>query len=89
MLIVRVNGLDTGLLEDDLAALVSHELEAISLPKAHTPEIVQQVDHYLTILERERGLPNGHVKMIPWIESAEAVLKIEIPNSSRFFSVLN
>ena len=83
MLIVRVNGLDTGLLEDDLAAFVSNELEAISLPKAHTPEIVQQVDHYLTILERERGLPNGHVKMIPWIESAEAVLNAQAITRAR------
>ncbi|MBI4328478.1 MAG: CoA ester lyase [Chloroflexi bacterium] len=74
LLFVRVNGLDTGLLEEDLLAVVGPELDGISLPKAHRPEIVRQVDHYLAILEKERGLPVGKVKIIPWIESAEAVL---------------
>lgn len=77
LLYVRVNGLDTSLLEEDLAAIVCEELDGISLPKAHTPEIVRQVDHYLTLLETMRGLPVGKVKMIPWIESAQAVLNAE------------
>ena len=77
LLYVRVNGLDTGLLEEDLAAVVCEELDGISLPKAHSPEIVRQVDHYLTLLETMRGLPVGKVKMIPWIESAQAVLNAE------------
>lgn len=74
LLIARVNGLDTGLLEADLEAIVGPQLDGISLPKAHTPAIVQQVDHYLTLLEKTRGLPVGQVKIIPWIESAEAVM---------------
>ncbi|MCX6023012.1 MAG: CoA ester lyase [Chloroflexi bacterium] len=74
VLIVRVNGLDTGLLEADLEAVVGPQLDGISLPKAHTPEIVQQVDHYLTLFEKVRGLPVGQVKIIPWIESAESVM---------------
>jgi citrate lyase subunit beta/citryl-CoA lyase len=74
LLYVRVNGLDTGLLEEDLAAVVCEELDGISLPKAHTSEIVQQVDHYLTLLEKMRGLPVGKVKIMPWIESGQAVL---------------
>ncbi len=73
-LFVRVNGLDTGLLEDDLLAIVRPELDAISLPKAHTPEIVQTVDHYLDLLEVERGIARGSIQIAPWIESAEAVL---------------
>ena len=77
LLYVRINGLDTGLLEEDLATIVCEELDGISLPKAHTPEIVRQVDHYLTLLETMRGLPVGKVKMIPWIESAQAVLSAE------------
>jgi len=77
LLYVRVNGLDTGLIEEDLAAIVCEELDGISLPKAHTPEIVRQVDHYLTLLENMRGLPVGKVKMIPWIESAQAVLSAD------------
>lgn len=83
LLIARVNGLDTGLLEADLEAVVGSNLDGISLPKAHTPAIVQQVDHYLTLLEKTRGLPVGQVKIIPWIESAEAVMNaLEICRSS-------
>jgi citrate lyase subunit beta/citryl-CoA lyase len=77
LLYVRVNGLDTGLLEEDLAAIVSEELDGISLPKAHSAEIVQQVDHYLTLLEKMRGLEVGKTKIMPWIESAQAVLNAE------------
>jgi citrate lyase subunit beta/citryl-CoA lyase len=77
MLIVRVNGLDTGMLEDDLAAVVQPGVAGISLPKATSPEVVRQVDHYLTLLERMRGLPPGAIKLLPWIESAAAVLRCE------------
>ena len=73
LLLVRVNGLDTGLLEDDLAAVLSPELYGISLPKAHTPEIVKEVDASLGRLERECGMAEGRTKLVPWIESALAV----------------
>ncbi|GIW06013.1 MAG: CoA ester lyase [Dehalococcoidia bacterium] len=76
-LIVRVNGLDTGLLEDDLAAVIQPGVAGVSLPKANSPEIVRQVDHYLTLLERMRDLPAGSVSILPWIESAVAVLHCE------------
>ncbi len=71
---VRVNGLDTGLLEDDLLAVVGPNIDGISLPKAHTPEVVRTVDRYLTLLEVNQGLPKGSIRLAPWIESAEAVL---------------
>jgi citrate lyase subunit beta/citryl-CoA lyase len=77
LLVVRVNGLDTGLLEDDLLAVVVPALQGISLPKVDRPETIRQVDHYLTILEKERGIPPGQVKIIPWVESPQAVLSAE------------
>ena len=75
LLFVRINGLDTGLLEKDLLAVVGPHLDGISLPKVHGPEIVRQVDHYLTILEASQGLPPGQIRIAPWIESAEGVLR--------------
>jgi len=74
-LLVRVNGLDTGLLEEDLAAVVGPHLDGISLPKAHSPEVVRQADAYLTFLEKTQGLPPGQVRIVPWIESARAVMR--------------
>lgn len=73
-LLVRVNGLDTGLLEEDLAAAMGPHLDGISLPKANSPQVVQQVDAYLTFLEKTLGLPAGQVRILPWIESGQAVV---------------
>jgi citrate lyase subunit beta/citryl-CoA lyase len=74
LMFVRVNGLHTGLLEEDLLAVVKPGLEGISLPKADSAATIQRVDHYLTLLERERGLETGTVKVIPWIETALAIV---------------
>ena len=70
LLFVRVNGLYTGLLEQELDAIVGPELDGISLPKTDSARTVRQVDAYLTELEKARGLPVGQVKIIPWIETA-------------------
>ncbi len=70
LMCVRVNSVQSGLVEDDLDAVVSPRLDVISLPKSDSPEIVQEVDVYLARLEKERGLPEGQIKIIPWIETA-------------------
>lgn len=83
LLFVRVNGLDTGLLEEDLTSVVWPGLDGISLPKAVSADYVKRVDSYLTLLEKQRGMQAGQVKLIPWIESAIGVYKaLEICTSS-------
>jgi len=74
LMFVRVNGLHTGLLEDDLIAVVKPGLEGISLPKTDSASTVRRVDHYLTLLEKERGMEVGTVKVIPWIETAIGIV---------------
>jgi citrate lyase subunit beta/citryl-CoA lyase len=76
-LFVRPNDLATGLLEDDLAAVVQPELDGIHLPKTHSPAVVERVDHYLGLLERMRGLPAGQIRIIVWIESTQGVAEAE------------
>ena len=71
---VRVNGLHTGLLEDDLLAVVRPGLDGIVLSKTHSAATVGQADHYLTILERREGMEAGTVSIIPLVESAEGIL---------------
>ncbi len=71
---VRVNGLHTGLLEDDLLAVVRPGLDGIVLSKAHTADTVRRADHYLTILERQQGMEPGTVSIIPLVESADGIL---------------
>jgi citrate lyase subunit beta/citryl-CoA lyase len=71
---VRVNGLHTGLLEDDLLSVVRPGLNGIVLSKTHTAEMVRRTDHYLTLLERQQGMEAGAVSIIPLVESAEGIL---------------
>ena len=71
---VRVNGFQTGLLEDDLLAVVRPGLDGIILPKAETADMVRRVDHYLTILECERGMGPGSVAIAPLVETALGIV---------------
>ncbi len=71
---VRVNGAHTGLLEDDLLAIVRPGLDAIVLSKTVSAETVERSDHYLTILERQGGMEPGTVGIVPLVESAQGIL---------------
>ena len=71
---VRVNSLDTGLTRDELETLVSPDLAGISLGKAESPQELQDADQLITSLESSAGVEAGHIKLIPWIENAPAVM---------------
>ena len=77
LLYVRPNDLTSGLLEEDLAAIVGPALDGILLPKTDDPETLIQVDHYLTLLEKTKRLAAGAVKIIPLIESTRAITNVE------------
>lgn len=77
LIFVRPNDLTTGLLEEDLDAVVQPGLDGIHLPKTHNPETLIQADHYLTLLEKVRGIEPGSIRIIPWIESTEGMAKVE------------
>ena len=70
---VRVNGLDTGWLDEDLRAIVGAGLAGIQIPKVHEPEVVREVDRRLAELERELGLGEGSVGLLVSLESARGV----------------
>jgi citrate lyase subunit beta/citryl-CoA lyase len=56
----------------DLEAVVSREICALMLPKAESADHVRMVAEVLDELEAERGLPQGHTRLVPMIESAAA-----------------
>src|SRR5262244_1297818 len=62
--LVRVNGLATGLIDDDLAAVVAARPDAIMLPKAEGGAAVIHADAKLAAREAIAGLPDGHVKIV-------------------------
>ncbi|MDH3452016.1 MAG: CoA ester lyase [Gammaproteobacteria bacterium] len=74
LVIPRVNALDTGLTEDDLAAVVGPHVHGISIGKINTAEDLRHVDDLLSGLEQVRDLRRGSLKLIPWIETALAIV---------------
>ena len=70
---VRVNALQTGMLEDDLHAVVVEGLAGVRLPKAESAETIRKVDALITALENRRGLRPGSVGIGPSLESAKGV----------------
>lgn len=60
----------------DLEALVSSQVYGIMLPKADSPEHVHMVAEVLDEVEAERGVPQGHTRIIPMIETAEAFFRM-------------
>ena len=61
----------------DLEAVVSREICALMLPKAESADHVQMVVEVLDELEAERGLPQGHTRLVPMIESAAAFFRAQ------------
>ena len=72
---VRVNAAATGLLDDDLAAIVRSGLAAVFLSKAESIEEIGRTAALLDTLERKQGLERGAVEIIPMIESALGVYR--------------
>ncbi|HZZ60733.1 MAG TPA: CoA ester lyase [Roseiarcus sp.] len=62
-LFVRVNALDTGLMLDDLAAVVRPGLDALMIPKTTGASDIQRIAHYLDALEARAGMALGSVKL--------------------------
>src|SRR5437660_11903083 len=63
-LLVRVNGLQTGLTDADLDAIVPARPDAIMLPKAEGGAAIIHADAKLTAREAIAGLDDGHVKIV-------------------------
>jgi citrate lyase subunit beta / citryl-CoA lyase len=63
-LLVRVNGLATGLTDADLDAVVAARPDAIMLPKAEGGASIMHADAKLAAREALHGLPDGHIKIV-------------------------
>jgi citrate lyase subunit beta/citryl-CoA lyase len=61
----------------DLEAVVSKDICALMLPKTESAEHVHMVAEVLDELEAERGLPQGHTKLVPMIEGAAAFFRVQ------------
>ncbi|MFH1953188.1 MAG: CoA ester lyase [Pseudomonadota bacterium] len=75
-MIVRVNGLDSGFLHEDLVGVIVEDLECVMIPKVDDPDQIREIHRLLLELEKEKGMATGAIAIIPLIESARAVENI-------------
>jgi citrate lyase subunit beta/citryl-CoA lyase len=72
--IPRINARDTGLAEKDLDSIVRPEIRGVSIGKVHTPDDVAWLSAQLSRLESERGMIEGSLELVLWIESALGIV---------------
>ena len=73
---VRANSLDTGLTRDELTAVISPDLYGVSVGKTESVWDLREINRIIAPLEASAGLQPGQIKLIPWIESARAVVNV-------------
>jgi citrate lyase subunit beta / citryl-CoA lyase len=72
---VRVNGIETGLAQADLDAVIGVKgIAGVFLPKVETRDEVMRWDRMIGTLEAQRGITSGAIKLVLSIESALGVL---------------
>jgi citrate lyase subunit beta / citryl-CoA lyase len=72
-LFVRINPLDGWAAAEDLRAVTHSRLHGVVLPKVGEPADVLLADRMLTWCEREHGLTEGRIALVPLLESALAL----------------
>jgi citrate lyase subunit beta/citryl-CoA lyase len=63
-LFVRVNALESGLIDADLDSVVAGRPDAILLPKAEGGPSITHLDAKLAVREAIHGLPDGHTRIV-------------------------
>ena len=72
--IVRINGLDSDLWEEDIRCAVAGGADGIRIPKTETAEDVKKVEKAVEDAEKEFGIEPGKVLIMAALESAKGVL---------------
>jgi citrate lyase subunit beta / citryl-CoA lyase len=72
---IRVNSIDSGMLLEDLRAVLRVGTTGIMFTKSIDERDITYFDNLLAQLERDHGFPVGKFKMCPLIETGRAVLR--------------
>lgn len=75
-IVVRVNGVNTGLTAEDIEAIVTGGLVAVAIPKLEYVEEILKVDAWIELFERKAGLPLGTVEILVLPETARGIMNI-------------
>lgn len=73
---VRVNDEKTGLMEDDLAAILPAHPHGIVLPKVETPAVIQRVSRLMDETETTHGWQQKSSSIIAIVESAAGLINL-------------
>ena len=74
LVIPRVNSKDSGLFEEDLAAVVGPHIFGISVGKINSAEDVHLISTSVQTREKKAGLNVGSIKLVLWLETARAIV---------------
>jgi citrate lyase subunit beta/citryl-CoA lyase len=74
---VRVNAMGTPWCYADLVGVVGEGVDGVVLPKAESAADLHAIDWLLTNLERERGIAEGRLDLIPLIETATGMQRVD------------
>ncbi len=72
-LFVRVNGMETGLTEQDISFAIQKGIYAITLPMTRGPKDVKSLDKMIALEEERKGLESGTVLIDPGLETASGI----------------
>lgn len=72
--VVRINGLDSDLWEEDIRCCVAGGCDSIRIPKTETAEDVHRVETAVAAAEQEFGIEAGRTLIMAALESAKGVM---------------
>ena len=73
-IIPRVNALNTGLMEEDLRAVIGPYVYGVSIGKIDNAADLRRVADTIGRMEIDAGVPFGSVAVVPWVETASAIV---------------
>src|SRR5690606_39873532 len=61
--------------EEGREAVIGPHTVGVSVGKVRQPADIVRISKLIGALERRRGLPEGRIRLLPWIETAEAIVR--------------
>lgn len=72
--IPRVNGLQTGLIDEDLAAVIGPHISGVSVGKVGDADEVRRIADKVARAEAASGVSFGSIALVLWVETARAIV---------------
>jgi citrate lyase subunit beta / citryl-CoA lyase len=73
-LYIRINSFNSGMAFSDLKEIIQNGVDGIVIPKVNDENEIVDITRFISILEDERGIENGSIKLMPSIETAKGVV---------------